>query len=97
MRNRRARRRKAHQRSKDHAELVHFQNRCLERVGSILSQKKLKEVIFGCPHDDVFLAKQSLRTSKWLYTHTDGREFIVVYDKHRHRFVTIMPRAWDHS
>lgn len=92
MRNSRHRRRT---RSKDHAELVHFQNRCIERVGRLISQKELKQHCFGKHHDGVFFAKQSLTRSKWLYTHSDGRRFVVVYDKKRKRFVTIFPFGED--
>ena len=77
--------------SKDHSELVHFQNRCMERVGQIINQKVLKEHCFGKHHKGTFLSKQSLTRSKHLYTHTDGRKFTVVYDKKRNRFVTIFP------
>ena len=79
-------------RSKCHAELVHFRTRCLQRVGMILTQDYLKEYCFGknrvnvVPH-----VRQSLTKTKWLYTHTDGRRFIIVYDKPRKRFVTIIP------
>lgn len=94
MRNARGKRRKRHTRSKAHAELVHFQNRCLQRVGVVISQRELKEKLFGKHRDGVFHAKQSLSRSKWLYKHTNGKEYIVVYDKSRKRFVTIMPVDW---
>ena len=96
MRNRHAKRMKQRRRSKCYAELVHFQNRCLQRVGVILSQSKLKEKLFKT-QDGVFFAKQSLSKSKWLYKHIDGKEYVLVYDKNRKRFVTIMPREWEDS
>ena len=84
--------RKSRQRTKYHAELVHFQNRCLQRVGVLLSQNKLKEQLFKEQKNGEFVSRLSLSKSEWLYRHTDGREFFVIYDKKRKRFVTIIPK-----
>lgn len=73
--------------------MKHFENRCLERVGCILSQKKLKEEMNasyeGRQSSLGWLGKQS-RTKTFWKLHREERDYVIVYDKLRHCFVTVM-------
>ena len=77
-----------HKKAKTANNLVdHFQKRCIERVGHIVSQRTLKEGMsngFLKPLD-----KQSNTRTRWKMNLQTG-SYVVVYDKLRHAFVTIM-------
>lgn len=71
----------------------HFNRRCMERIGMLLSQKELKNrmlkhelsvVMRESNERTHFLVPQDL-LPKW---HT--REMVAVYDKKRHCFVTVL-------
>ena len=80
--------------SKVKSEEYHFRRRCIERVGVVISQDDLKKSLFDEASPNRCLERQSHTKSLWSYTHTDGREFVVVYDKPRHTFITIYPKEW---
>lgn len=80
--------------AKTHEDIVaHFQKRCLERLGIVLNQRVLKEMLAA--KKLVFLQKQSntkthFRVRRELYAGKQMLQFdvVVVYDKLRHAFVT---------
>ena len=77
-----------HKKAKTADDLIkHFQKRCLERVGHTIKQRILKEGM-----SNGFLKplgyKTNSRTSWKLDLQTGS--YVVVYDKIRHAFVTIM-------
>ena len=73
----------------------HFRKRCIERIGYAIEQKKLKEGMsngFLKP-----LGKQSCTKTFWKMDLEAG-SYVVVYDKLRHAFVTVMHYdGWDAS
>ena len=74
---------------KTHDDLVaHFQKRCMERWGFILSQRFLKEEMAA--HRLRLHSKQSNTRTRFIYPVKDGRNMVVVYDKVRHAFVTAL-------
>lgn len=77
-----------HKKAKTAGDLVaHFQKRCIERVGHLIKQKTLKEGMsngFLRP-----LEKQSNTRTNWKMDLQTG-SYVVVYDKLRHTFVTVM-------
>ena len=77
-----------HKKAKTASNLVeHFQKRCMERIGHAVSQRTLKEGMsngFLKPLD-----KQSNTRTRWKMDLQTG-SYVVVYDKLRHAFVTIM-------
>lgn len=90
---------KKHRKSKSHFDIVqHFQSRCLERLGKVLKQKDLK----GCidRHTLVYVGRQSCNKTHWEIPHQllkawevkveEGTDVIVVYDKMRNGFVTVL-------
>ena len=75
--------------SKTHDDCVaHFQKRCMERVGYLLHQRFLKEEM-RLGHLKVH-SKQSNSRTRFLLPRKYGRDLVVVYDKLRHAFVTIL-------
>lgn len=77
-----------HQSAKTAKKLVdHFQKRCLSRVGHLIRQRTLKE---GMSNGFLrFICKQSNIRTYWKMDLQTG-SYVVVYDKLRHTFVTIM-------
>lgn len=80
-------RRRRRKRSKQACEVEHFQKRCLERVGRIISQRKLKDMM----HEGSlrFIERQSNRVSLFLLPQSSGN-LVLFYDKQRNTFVTIL-------
>lgn len=77
------------QKPKTHEDCVeHFQKRCMERIGYILHQRFLKEEM-RLGHLKVH-SKQSNSRTRFLLPRKYGRDLVVVYDKLRHAFVTIL-------
>lgn len=73
--------------SKSQCMKIHFEKRCLERVGRILNEKALVRAIQG--FNLKFICKLSNRIS--VYEFMDGdRPFKILYDKNRHRCITIL-------
>ena len=77
-----------HKKAKTASKLVdHFQKRCIERIGHIVSQRTLKE---GMSNGFLkLLDKQSNTRTRWKMDLQTG-SYVVVYDKLRHAFVTVM-------
>ena len=74
---------------KTHDDCVqHFQKRCMERVGYLLHQRFLKEEM-QAGHLKVY-ARQSNNRTLFRLPRKYGRDLVVVYDKLRHAFVTIL-------
>lgn len=74
---------------KTHDDCVqHFQKRCLERIGYILNQRFLKEEMH-LGHLKLH-SRQSNSRTRFLLPRKYGRDLVVVYDKLRHAFVTIL-------
>ena len=74
---------------KTHDDCVqHFQKRCMERVGYLLHQRFLKEEM-RLGHLKVH-SKQSNSRTCFLLPRKYGRDLVVVYDKLRHAFVTVL-------
>ena len=77
-----------HQKAKTANKLIeHFQKRCLQRIGHIVTQRTLKEGM----HNGFlkFLEKQSNTRTHWKMDLQTG-SYVVVYDNLRHAFVTVM-------
>lgn len=77
-----------HTKAKTAGKLIkHFQQRCAERVGHILTQRTLKDGM----HNGFlkFLEKQSNSRTHWKL-HLQTGDYVVVYDTLRHAFVTVM-------
>lgn len=72
----------------------HFNTRCIERVGCILSQEKLKNEMTAAVNGESssikFICKQSNAKTLWKL-HREDNDYVLVYDKLRHCFVTVMP------
>lgn len=68
--------------------VAHFQRRCMERLGYVIPQDELKADMEA--HRLRVHSKQSNTKTHFLYTTKDGREVVVVYDKMRHAFVTVL-------
>lgn len=83
----RTRRKKKHF-TKSAGEVQHFQKRCIERAGYIISQRTLKEML--AKHELPFIERQSKRISVFKLPRKLSDPFVVVYDSLRHKFVTIM-------
>ena len=90
---------KKHRKSKKHLDIVqHFQTRCLERLGKVLKQKDLKDCM--CRHTLVYVGRQSCNKTHWEIPKEllkicgidlkDGIDVVVVYDKLRNGFVTVL-------
>ena len=73
--------------------IAHFQKRCMQRIGIILNQRQLKELM--CTNKMHLLVNQS-RTRKMYHLHREDwnakemlhKDVVVVYDNVRHAFVT---------
>lgn len=83
--------RQTRNKSKVRAERYHFRTRCIERLGLTLDQDELVKLIQAgkLPKYD----RMTNRITRWLYTH-EGREYVLVYDNHRHQLVTILYKDW---
>ena len=68
-------------------EKAHFNKRCIERVGETLNRKEIERSIRSGKLQ--FYDRQSNRITRYIYTHNDI-DYIVVYDKQRHKAVTIL-------
>ena len=67
--------------------VAHFQKRCMERVGHLIKQRILKD---GMTNGFLrCLGSQSNTKTCWKLDLQTG-SYVVVYDKLRHTFVTIM-------
>ena len=77
--------------TKDDAEILHFQKRCVERLGYVLTQKGLKDMMKN--KEMPFLGRQSNRITMWKLTRRGTYPYVLVYDSLRHHFVTIL--TWD--
>ena len=95
---------KKHRKSKSHFDIVqHFQTRCLERLGKVLRQKDLKECMDR--HTLVYVGRQSCNKTHWEIPRQllevwgvkveEGMDVVVVYDKMRNGFVTVL--TYDHG
>ena len=77
-----------HKKAKTANDLIaHFQKRCMERIGHLIKQKTLKD---GMANG--FLRKLGYGTcsrTNWKMDLQTG-SYVVVYDKLRHAFVTVM-------
>lgn len=82
---------KRHQKAKTAKDLVdHFQKRCIERIGHLVKQRILKD---GMSNGFLkALGKQSNNRTYWKMDLQTG-SYVVVYDKLRHSFVTVMHYA----
>ena len=82
--------------SKTHEALVeHFQKRCRERIGYIITQSFLKEEMLA-NRLGVVRKTSNNRTVFRLYRKYDS-DYIVVYDSRRHAFVTIYKASEYHE
>ena len=83
-----------HKHKKTHDDIIiHFQKRCMERLGFIISQRELKDMKDKDDGRMVKLGKQSnTKTLYKVYKHPGffKEDLVVVYDKLRHGFVTVM-------
>lgn len=77
-----------HKKAKTANDLVaHFQKRCIERIGHLIKQKTLKD---GMSNGFLrSLGSQSNTRTYWKMDLQTG-SYVVVYDKLRHAFVTVM-------
>lgn len=66
----------------------HFQKRCQERIGYILTQKFLKQERLN--HKLELLEKQSNNRFLYRLRRKYSEDYVVVFDKLRNTFVTIM-------
>lgn len=76
------------------ADIVHhFNLRCLERIGVVLSQEELKRRL-GKHQLELVRKESNTRTHflvpKDLLPEGHSREMVAVYDKSRHYFVTVL-------
>ena len=74
-------------RSKKKAVKIHFQKRSLERVGVLLNEKVIVNLIQENKLE--FIERQSNRITVWRYVFMD-KKYRVVYDKQRKQIVTIL-------
>lgn len=83
-----------HKKAKTSEDLVkHFQKRCIERIGIILNQRKLKDLMIN--HKMRCIDKLSntrtmfhLKKEDWNSSDMLQKDVVVIYDKPRHSFVT---------
>lgn len=71
---------------------AHFEKRCLERVGRILNEKALVRAIQESKLK--FLLKLSNRVSAYEFL-DEERKFKILYDRNRHRCITILDESMD--
>ena len=77
------------QQPKSHDDCVqHFQKRCMERLGYILTQRFLKDEM-RLKHLKVH-SHQSNNRTRFVLHRKYGRDLVVVYDKMRQAFVTVL-------
>ncbi len=79
--------RKKRKKDKREALIIHFQRRCMQRVGKILSSKEITSKIQKGELE--FLERQSIRVSAFKYTH-EGEDYKIVYDMERKAPITIL-------
>ena len=78
---------KKKKKTKKDNERIHFEKRCLERVGVFLDRK---EIIRKIKNQELeFIERQSNRITIWRYYFLD-KSYRVVYDKLRKQCVTIL-------
>ena len=77
-------------RTKGDSQKIHFQVRCLQRLGFLVDHDYLVSLIHQ--HKLEFLGRQSNRVTKWLWERGD-KKYILVYDKERKRIVTIFEKV----
>jgi len=65
----------------------HFQKRCIERIGYIISQKELKKDL--TEGNLKLIKKVSCSRTMFQLPQRYRDNFVVVYDKLRHNFVTV--------
>ena len=66
----------------------HFKKRCEERIGYVPTQQYLKNEL---KHGRLKLhSRQSNSRTRFLWTQKDGTNLVLVYDKVRHVFVTVL-------
>ena len=68
--------------------VAHFQKRCIERLGYILHQRFLKEEMQAGRLK--VHSKQSNNRTLFRLPRKYGRDLVVVYDRMRHAFVTVL-------
>lgn len=84
-----------HKKQKTHDDIVaHFQKRCMERLGFLLNQRDLKQMMAEQNESKMsFVRRQSRSRTLWKLYRRPGiipYDLIVVYDKLRNAFVTVM-------
>ena len=72
--------------TKKECQVVHFQKRCIERVGKLLDRKEIIRQIQDGKLE--FIERQTNRVSIWKYP-LEGKDYKIVYDKLRKQVVTI--------
>lgn len=69
----------------------HFKTRCCQRLGVVLSQDELKKMM--ADGELKFLHKQSNTKTHWLIdVPSTGKSAVLVYDKLRNVFVTVLDK-----
>ena len=68
--------------------IKHFQKRCMERVGYILTQKFLKDEMNN--HRLPVLQKQSNSRTLFRFNRKYSEDLVLVYNNSLHTFVTVM-------
>ena len=84
-----------HRKQKTHDDVVaHFQKRCMERLGFLLNQRELKQMMAENDGRRMsFIRRQSNTRTLWKVYRRPGiipHDLVVVYDKPRNAFVTVM-------
>ena len=73
----------------------HFKTRCCQRLGVVLNQDELKKMMQNGQLK--FLFKQSNTKTHWQITvPSTGKSAVLVYDKLRNVFVTVLDDAFSH-
>lgn len=82
--------------SKVKASKIHFNNRCLERVGYLINANDVIKQIQSSSKINLYnmtcLGRQSNRVSKWELK-LEEKTFIVIYDRIRKCLITIYERG----
>ena len=76
-----------HKGSKTRSENYHFRIRCIERLGFVPDKDELIKLIKD--HKLELFDRQSHRVTRWVWPHK-GKEYVIVYDSHRHNIVTVL-------
>lgn len=71
---------------KKQAQVIHFQQRCIQRLGKLIDRKGLIRKIQN--NELEFIQRDSNRVTIWKYTF-EGTDYKVVYDSLRKQVVTI--------